>query len=301
MITLPDGQVITLMNELSNQGFKVYMYLLDTYTHEWQEYSLKNIAIQLNISKPTVHRALNDLAQKQYIETNKDKSLIAVRIQTPCFTDETPCFTDETPTVHIRNIKRERVYIFILLNIIFLILNKNNFLSLSDIPYRGQNLASSVSSVKQPVSSVKQPEQIYSLNEEFYEQLRNIGIRVNDRLKAQLDYVGAEEVTEIYDRIIWDETIRKPSTIFLKEVGKAVKEKRKAEAENRTQTSNYRTWAGSRELSIREIYDSYKNSKNTRKEKLIEFWRKKSSFYGYTEAEMDLFQEQVIEEDFEES
>ena len=138
------------------------------------------------------------------------------------------------------------------------------------------------------------------MNEEFYEQLRNIGIKVNDKLKAQLDYIGAEEVTEIYDRIMWDEAIRKPSTIFLKEVGKVVKERRKEEAENRIHASSYKTWAGSREFSLRQIYDQCQSFKNWSKEGIIREWWRRSSYFGYTESEMSLFEKEVIEKELEE-
>ena len=322
------SEITNLTKELTYPGFKVYVHLLSTYTHEWQKYNLRDIAVQLDISKTTVHRGLSDLVEKQYIKTKVSEKLTAISIQAHRSRSETiqeqHCSESETMEFPIRNIKRERVYYFIFINIIFLFLDKDNILSLSDIPYKGQNIVPDLKQFEDIVPDLKQSykiqgeteentnqlklykqkryivneiQQIYSLNEEFYEKLQDIGIRVNDKLKAQLDYVGAEEVTEIYDRIMWDEAIRKPSTIFLKEVGKVAREKRKAEVENGKHASNYLTWAGSREFSLTQIYDQCKSFKNWSKEGIIGEWKKRSSYFGYTEPEMNLFQREVIEKE----
>ena len=294
------NELVTLSidTDLPTHAVRLFNYFMGTYTYEWQEYDLEVISKKMEISKTTLYRALKGLVKKGYVEkTQTAKNLTRIKIQSLNFKSEIENFKSEIETAPIRNIKRERVYIFVLFNIIFWILNKNIFSSLSDIPYRENKISDLKSS---NFRSEIFTEQIYSLAEEFYQQLQEIGIRVNDKLKAQLDYVGAEKVTEIYDRIIWDAAIRKPSTIFLKELGKAVNEKRKVESENRRQASNYRTWAGSRELSLQQIYQEYKSYKNLSKEQIIKLWRDKSTFFGYTEHEIDLFKKEVIEKEIEE-
>ncbi len=289
MITLSNDEMLTLLDELTAQELRVYMYLVSTNTHEWTEHSIRKLAKALKAGRRTIQKNLESLKSKQYIETKQAETFTAVRIETRWSQMEPPWSQTEPPSfTSIRNIKRERVYYFILLKIIFLFSNKNYFLSLSDIPYMEQK-----GGVKWSHPGVKRshPPEKYSLTGEFYEQVRDMGIRMNDKLKAQLDYVGAEEVTGIYERIIWDEAIRKPSTIFLKELAKAVKEKQKAETENRRQASNYQTWEGSRELSLKEIYDSYRRNRNMKQEKVIKFWKEKSKYFGYTETEIAEFLE----------
>ncbi len=309
MITLTNDEMLTLLDELTAQELRVYMYLASTYTEEWTEHSIRKLAKVLKAGKTTIQRTLKSLKEKKYIETKEAESFTAVRLKRGCTQNGTQeqvictqngtqeqviCTQNGTPNVPIRNIKRERVYIIFLLNIIFLFLNKNNFSSLSDIPYRVQK---GVPEMGHPVPEMGHPEQKYSFSEQFYQQIEELGIRVNAELKRRLDLLGAEKVTDLYYQVTWDNSIRKPGTIFLKEIMKAYEKKKKEKDERQKEASNYRTWAGSRELSMRDIYLSYKNLS---KEKLIKSWRNKSKFFGYTEEEMDLFEEQVINEEIKE-
>ena len=295
MITFTNEEMLALIDELTAQELRIYLYLLSTNTQEWAEISVRKISKALKAARKTIQKALVGLMEKNYIKIKENEEFTEIKILGGGWQPKWPPGQPKWPPheEHIRNIKRERVYYIFLFNIIFLFLQKNNFLSLSDIPYREQKGGSESG---HPGSESGHP-QIYSLGEEFYQQIRELGIKVNDELKQRLELLGWEKVSDLYYQVTWDNSIRKPGTIFLREITKAYEEKRKEEAENRKEASNYKTWAGSRELSLKEIYLSYKNMK---KEKLVKCWRDKSSFFGYTEEEMSIFEEEVINKEIKE-
>ena len=305
MITLTHEEMVTLMRELSGPGFKVYMYFMSTYTHEWQEYDVKVINEETDISRSAIYRALNDLIKKGYIKKNETpQRLIRIRVERSSPKSGTGNPKSGTGIQHIKNIKRERDYLFILINIIFLILNRNISLSLSDIPYRENPIPKVGLANPKSGTGIEQINLFSSFSEEFYQQIEEMEINLNAELKRRLEYLGIDFVSDLYYRTIWDRRVRKPGTIFLREVLKAYRKKRDDEKEVEEkrveETGKYFSVAGSRELSMRQIYDEYKSTKNFSKEKIIESWRRKSIYYGYTESEMNLFKREVIDKEVEE-
>ena len=258
MITLTKDEIRELIS-LSRHGMRLYLHLRSDYQGAKTNYDVSEICKALEFSKRTLYRCIKELYP--YLECNTVKNTITITFYRFC---------DKSVTVSDRIGTRERDLNSISAD------GSDELQNVSITSCNSIHTLSCAKSVTASDKSVTGNRNEYELDENFYSALEDLGIRVDDELKGLLKFVGAYEVTAIYNRIMWDSTIRKPATIFLKELDKACKAKRD-QIDDRPIPEVFSV-SETRSESLEWIFNSYPHS-----------FEEAATYYGYTLPEIEKF------------